>query len=174
MKFENARLIAVAAMLAVASVFCTGCFAGGKSGEKSFGPYVGYVSRNTSASAGLKFDYRLSKVVRLAPEIGLIFRHHDLDGLAVDVNVHFPLEFAGGKAAFYPLVGANFTSWGRHNVDTSTLNDVTTHTNGLGVNAGAGVEYMCKPTLKLSAEARYTLMRHYPTAYVVAGIAFVF
>ena len=141
MKFENARLIVVAVMLAVASVFCTGCFAGGKSGEKSFGPYVGFVTRNTSATAGLKFDYRLSRVVRLAPEIGLIFRHKNLDGLAVDVNVHFPLDFAAGRGAFYPLVGANFTSWGRHNIDTSTLDDVTTHTNGIGLNSGAGIDY---------------------------------
>ncbi len=174
MKFNNARLIAIAVMLAIASVFCSDCVASGKSGQKSFGPYLGFVSRNTSATAGLKFDYRFSKVVRLAPEIGLIFRHHDLDGLAVDVNVHFPLEFAGGRAAFYPLVGAAYTSWGRHNIDSSTLNDVTTHANSLGLNAGAGIEYLCKPTLKLSAEARYTLMRHYPTAYIVAGIAFVF
>ncbi len=143
-------------------------------GETSFGPKVGYVSRNNSATAGLVFQYSLSSVVRIAPELGVIFRHENLDGLAADINVHFPFGFAGGKASVYPLVGANFTSWGRHGIDPETHDDVTSHSNQFGINMGAGLELRCTHSLKLSLEGRYTLMRHYPTAFVTAGIAFVF
>lgn len=143
-------------------------------GEKSFGPGIGYVSRNNSATGALAFTYSLSSVVRLAPEIGIIFRHRNLDGLNACVNVHFPVGAAGSRFAFYPLVGVNFTSWGLHNVDSESGDDVTTHRNLFGLNAGAGVELRCSGALKLSLEARYTLMRHYPTAFVTAGIAFVF
>ena len=142
--------------------------------NKSFGPKVGYVTRNRSVTAGLAFQYRLSKVVRIAPEIGVIFRHRNLDGLTVDVNVHFPIPFAGERAAFYPLVGANFTSWGQHNIHPESHDDVTSHSNTFGLNAGAGLEYYCTQSLKVSVEGRYTLMRHYPTAYYTAGIAFIF
>ena len=143
-------------------------------GEKSFGPYVGYVTRNSSATAGLSFEYTLSSVVRIAPEIGVIFRNRDLGGLTVDVNTHFPLSFAAGKAAFYPLAGLNFTSWSLNGIDPVTSDDVTTHRSRFGLNAGAGVEYFCKPSLKLSVECRYTLMQTYPTAFATAGISFVF
>lgn len=143
-------------------------------GEKSFGPGIGYISRNNSVTAGIAFNYSFSSVVRVAPEIGIIFRHRDLDGLNACVNVHFPLGTAGSRFAFYPLVGANFTSWSLHDIDAESGDDVTTHRNIFGINAGAGVELRCTGALKLSIEARYTLMRHYPTAFVTAGIAFVF
>ncbi|MCM1067974.1 MAG: outer membrane beta-barrel protein [Muribaculaceae bacterium] len=142
-------------------------------GRASLGPKVGFVSRNVSATAGITFEYSFSKHVRIAPEVGVIFRHKDLDGFAADVNVHFPIDMSA-KAAFYPLVGVGFTSWGRHREDAEGGKDVTSHISAFGINAGAGFEYYCTSSLKLSLEARYTLMKHYPTAYVTAGIAFVF
>lgn len=144
-------------------------------GEKSFGPRIGYVSRNSTASAGLAFEYSFSRHVRISPEVGIIFRHRGKDGLGLAANVHFPIDVrSDGKAAFYPLAGISFTSWGLHNLDPDEQKDVTTHTNCVGFNAGAGFEYRVRPSLKLSIEARYTLMRHFPTAQIAAGISFVF
>lgn len=143
-------------------------------GRKSFGPRVGYVSRNNSASAGLAFEYAFSRHVRIAPEAQIVFRHNDLDAFVLNADVHFPIAFAGERAAFFPLVGANFTSWGRHTLSGDDAKDVTSHTNVFGLNVGAGIEYYCKPSLKLSLDARYTLVEHYPGAFVTAGISFVF
>lgn len=172
---RTALLSLFSAIITLAALLAPSCAsAQTRSGEKSFGPKVGFVSRNTSATAGLAFQYSLSRVVRLSPEAAIIFRHNDLDALTVDLNVHFPIPFAGGRASVYPYVGANFTSWGRHGIHPESHDDVTSHSNQCGINAGCGVEYYIKKSLKLSAEARYTLMRHYPTAFVTAGIAFVF
>lgn len=146
----------------------------GHKGEKAFGPRIGYVSRNQSALGGLSFQYSFSDHVRIAPSADIIFRHHDKDGLAVNADIHFPFYFAGGRAAFYPLAGFNFTSWGLHDSHNESGKDVTTHSTNAGLNAGAGVELRCTTSLKLGLEARYTLMRHYPTAAVAASIAFVF
>ncbi len=168
------RLTAIMISLMVSLVCAPAVSAQVERGQKSFGPKVGFVSRNASATAGLTFGYAFSRHVRVVPEVGLIFRHKDLDGLTADINVHFPVGFASGKASFYPLVGVSFASWGRHSVDMSDNKDVTTHINVFGLNAGAGVEVYCTSTLKLSLEGRYTLMHHYPTAFVTAGIAFVF
>lgn len=168
------KTAAAALVLALAA----GCFntsaAQTARGEKAFGPRLGYVSRNESVIAGLGFQYSFSKHVRLAPSVDIIFRHHDKDGFGANADVQFPFGFAASRAAFYPLVGFNFTSWGLHDVDAPGGKDVTTHSTSAGLNAGAGVEYRCKGSLKLSLEARYTLLRHYPTAAVYASIAFVF
>ncbi len=145
-------------------------------GETMFGVKTGYVTRNESALAGLTFGYSFSRHFRVMPEIGIIFRHENLDGLDIACNAQFPVSFAQGKAVFYPLTGINFTSWGLHNEATghSEDDDVTTHRNCMGLNFGAGIEYRCTSSMALHLDARYTLMRHYPTAFVTAGLAYLF
>lgn len=144
-------------------------------GQRTFGPHVGYVSRNASADAGLSFTYAFSSHVRIAPDAFVIFRHHNLDGIGADINMQFPLG-SSSRCAFYPLAGVNFTSWGRHSWSDAEEGgkDVSSHTNLLGLNAGAGFEVNCTSALRLSVEARYTLVRHLPSAFASVGIAYVF
>lgn len=142
-------------------------------GEKSFGPKIGFNSRNTSALAGLTFECPAGKYVRIAPSIGLVFRHNNLAALTVDADVHFPISLSE-RWRFYPLAGLAFNSWSRNGINPESHDDVTTHSNGLGGNAGAGIEVRCKGALKLGLEAKYTLIRHYPNASVSARIAYVF
>lgn len=149
-------------------------YAAVRRGQKSFGPSVGYVSRNRSAYASLNFEYAFSSHVRIAPEVGVIFRNRDLDGLNAGVNVHFPISFSSGMMAVYPLVGLNLTSWGRHGRNEADDKDVTTHTSRMGLNMGAGLELDCTSSLRLRLEGRYSLMEHYPTAFATVGIAYVF
>lgn len=143
-------------------------------GEKSFGPKVGYVTRNNSMSAGLAFQYSLSSVVRIAPEIGLIFRHENLSGLNIDVNVHLPINLNTKRCILYPIIGVNYTSWGLHSINVVNHKDVTEHSNSLGVNGGAGFEYRCNNSMKLALEAHYSLLRHYSTTHLQASIAYIF
>lgn len=143
-------------------------------GERSFGPRVGYVTKNDGILAGLTFQYSFSNHFRLAPEIDVVFRNNDLDALTIYVNTHYPISFASGKAAFYPVAGINFSSWSRHNVNNPDSDDVTSHTNCFGVNAGAGIEYKCSNSLKINFEAVYTLIKHFPNAKVSVGINYVF
>lgn len=142
-------------------------------GEKSFGIKAGYESRNNSAIGGLVFQYAFSQHVRIAPQLGVVFRHEDMDALVVDVDMHFPFAVSG-KANFYPIAGLGFNSWSLHGLNRDNHEDVTSHTNCLGLNAGAGFEFRPQASLKLSLEARYTLIRHYPNAQVTAGIAYIF
>lgn len=143
-------------------------------GEKSFGPRIGYVSRNHSVLAGLSFTLATATHVRLAPEAVIIFRHHNSDALGIAMNVQFPFAFEQSKFAAYPLVGIEYVSWGLHGIDPESAKDVTTHVNRFGANAGGGLELRCNSTLKLNLEARYTLVRKYSTASVSLGINYVF
>lgn len=165
---------ATAAAMLILFFTCGSASAQSVRGEKSFGPRAGYVSRNNSAFAGLEFEYSFSEHLRLAPSADIIFRNEKKDGLAVNLDVHFPFAFAGGRAGVYPLAGVNYTSWGLHSDGADNGKDVTSHANRFGANAGCGIELRCSPTLKLSVEARYSLMKRYSTAFAGVGIAYVF
>lgn len=169
-KAAAAALLSIVMSLAVA----TPAAAQTERGQKSFGLQAGYVSRNTSVFTGLCFEYAFSRHVRLAPQVGVVFRHNNLDAFCIDMDVQFPIAIKQSAWTFYPLVGAAFNSWGRHDIDPESSDDVTTHTTCFGLNAGAGFEVMCTDALKLSLQGRYTLVKHLPGAQVLAGIAFVF
>lgn len=142
-------------------------------GKLSFGPKLGYISRNESALAGLSFDCALSNIFRLATSIGTAFRHEDLDAFIFEMDAHFTVCNAG-QWGVYPLVGMAYNSWGRHDVDIIASDDVSTHTNCLGLNAGAGLELYCSNNLKLGFEAKYTLIRHFPNASAAFRLAYIF
>jgi len=143
-------------------------------GEKTLGIKVGYISHNESAVTGLTFQYALSSMVRLSPEIGCAFRHNNEDALLIDLNVHTPFGISGDKVALYPLAGLAFNSWATHRVSDLDDADVTTHTNRFGVNLGAGFDLRCSSTLKLNIEAKYTLIKSYSGVLLTAGISYIF
>lgn len=144
-------------------------------GECAFGPKAGYVSKNSSAIAGLTFQYGFSKHFRLAPEVSYAFRHRGMDALIVDLNAQMPFNFVGERAALYPLAGFTYQSWNRKNVESNGEGaDVSTREGKFGINAGAGFELRCSSTLKLTLEARYSLLKRYSGAQVTLGIAYVF
>lgn len=142
-------------------------------GQKSFGPKVGYITRNNSALAGLSFDYAFSRHVRIAPSISIAFRHKDRDALLVDIDMHFPIA-TWNTSSIYPLAGVTYNSWGRHNIEPDSHDDVTSHQNSFGLNMGAGWEIRLSNSLKLGIEGKYTLIKHNPNGQFAARIAYVF
>lgn len=157
------------------ALVATGASARILTGEKSFGPKLGYVSHNHSAVAGLVFQYNISTLLRLSPEIGVAFRHYDQDALLIDLNLEMPLTFTDGdKAALYPLVGVAFSSWAHHMHLPEDSKDVTSHANRLGANIGAGFDFKCNQTLKLNIEAKYTIVKSYSSFLATVGIAYLF
>lgn len=160
-------------MLAVAAMPANGQVV---KGEKSFGPKIGYISKNKSAMAGLFFQYAFSEHLRVAPEIGYVFRHNDMDAFTIDINAHVPFGFTGEKAAFYPLAGLNYSSWNCHfdREEFERSDDVSTRTSRFGMNLGAGFELRCNESLKLTLEAKYCLIKSFSSAQIAAGISFIF
>ena len=145
-------------------------------GEKSVGAKLGYVDKNNSASMGLVFQYSFSHHLRVAPEIGCVFKHKNMDAFTIDFNFHTPFTFTGEKAALYPLAGLNYSSWNRTmpRALVDETDDITTRTSRFGLNLGAGFELRCSRTLKLGIEAKYTLIKSYSGASVAAMVCYVF
>lgn len=140
-------------------------------GRKSFGVGAGYVTRNNSATAGLRFSYCISPHLRFAPSIDYAFSNESTDGLIFNLDVQNPFQLGVSRRLWiYDLIGVSYTSWANKPVEP----DVTTRTNRLGVNLGAGLEYSIKPSLKISVEARLCAVKGYSSGLFMAGIAYVF
>lgn len=144
--------------------------------EKAVGIRVGYATRNDCPLAGLSFQYTLKPHFRIAPSADYLFRHHGTDAFAFNLNAQFPIALTpAGRCRFYPLVGLAYYNWSHHNAEDLDLHrDVTSHTIRMGLNAGAGFEVLCTPTLKLSLEGKAALMKSYSEGVFNIGIAYVF
>ena len=145
--------------------------------EKDFGVTAGYVSRNSSALAGIMFQYRFTKVFRLAADAQMAFRNKDRDALLIDVNAHFPFS-CGSRTEVYPIAGANMSAWSRHEVEVADDEaDNSTHTSrstAFGLNAGLGGSLRVTSSLKLSLEATFTAVKRNSGARVAAIISYSF
>ena len=161
-------------MLAVIVLGFAGASAQVARGEKMFGVKVGYVSHNESAVTGLSFRYAVSPWVRIVPEVGCVFRHHNEDAFLVDLNAQVPFTFGTDKVDLYPLAGIAFNSWSKHHLLDNEGNDVTSRINRFGANLGAGFDFKCTSTLNLGIEAKYTLTKAYSSFYLTASISYVF
>lgn len=144
--------------------------------EKAVGVRAGYATRNECPLAGLSFQYAFSQHFRLAPSADYLFRHHGTDAFAFNLNAQFPISLSENQSwRFYPFTGLCYYNWSHHGVgNVNNHKDVTEHTTRLGLNAGAGIEVMCTPTLKLSLEGKLSLMKSYTGGVFNLGIAYVF
>lgn len=145
--------------------------------EKTFGIRVGYNTRTEAPVAGMFFQYGFSNHFRLSPNLDYYFRHNDVDALSVNCNAHFPIKLnKKGSSAIYPLGGLNYTSWSYHfeGDDLEKFNDVSMRRTRVGLNLGAGYEFYASPTLKLSAEAKATLLKSYSSATISLSIGYIF
>ena len=145
-------------------------------GEKMLGIRLGYATENESAVTGLTFRYAVSPWVRIVPEVGCVFRHHNEDAFIGDLNVQVPFSFGSSKVDLYPLGGLSFNSWTRRRLVEveGHFDDVTNRVNRFGANLGAGFDLRCTSTLNFGIEARYTFVKAFTSLYLTASISYVF
>lgn len=143
-------------------------------GEKSVGIKGGYVTRNTSAMAGIFFHYRFSNHFTLSPNIDYVFRNNGSDAFLFNIDTHYPIALGTSRVEFYPIAGLNYSSWGIPGSDNPNEDDVSTRRNQFGLNAGIGFNYQATPTLKLFIQGKYTAVSKYSTGIFSAGIAYTF
>jgi len=150
----------------------------GEKGEKTVGVTAGYNTRNESAVAGLFFQYRINRLLRIAPDVTYIFRHGHTDGLTLNFNFHMPLPVVNDKLNFYPLAGAGYTAWSLHSKTASPAivdgDDVTTRVRKLAFNIGGGFDVYATSTLRIFVEGKYTAVKNYSSGTISAGIGYRF
>lgn len=156
----------IAALCLSALMFCTPATATAR--EKTLGVKLGYAGRNKSPLMGLYFDYRFSNHFALSPNIDYVFRHDGTDAFIFNIDARFPFRVAP-RFDVYPLVGIDYASWAYHHD-----NDSSERLNHLGFNFGAGCDYMCTSSLKLTFQAKYNAIKNVDSAYFWLGIGYVF
>lgn len=161
--------IVAAAVLAAATLLPATASAGGR-GQKTFGIYGGYNTRNESALAGVRFTYRFSEHLRLAPSIDYTFRNNGTDAYNLSIDCHMPFSITPTQRAnVYPIAGIGYSEWSH----TNPMDD-RERTGRLGMNIGGGVECFVTPTLRLAAEGAWRWRKDFPAGAITLSIAYVF
>lgn len=133
-------------------------------GEKSLGISGGYATYNNSGFANLFFQYSFTDHIRLAPEVGYVFRNEDKSAFEISTDLHFPFRIA--KAVnVYPLVGLTYQNW--HNYSGDNLSQ-------FGGDFGGGFELYLTPNLKLNLEGKYSWLKRTSGGFFDLGVAYIF
>ena len=133
-------------------------------GEMTVGVGGGFASYNESGYAKVFFQYTFVPHVRIAPEIGYIFRHEDKTGFLASCDMEFPFRVAQGFYV-YPLAGVTFNSWNY---------SYRSNANRFGGEAGVGMELYITGNLKLNIQGKYSFMSVSSGAFASLGIGYVF
>lgn len=150
------------AILILASLAGT---ASAQKGEKCLGIAGGFASYNTSGFTDVYFQYSFSKHVRIAPEIGYIFRNNNKSGFQASIDMHFPVAIA--KAVnIYPLAGITFNNWNYASDDNSVSRG--------GFDVGMGFDIYFTPHLKMTIQGKYSLMKDVHGAFAGVGLGYIF
>ena len=161
--------IATVALFAAASLLPAAAQAEGR-GQKTFGIYGGYNTRNESALAGVRFTYRFAEHLRLAPSIDYTFRNNGNDAYNLSLDCHVPFALTpSGRLNVYPIAGIGYSEWSR-----PSQTDDRERTGRLGLNVGGGVECFVTPTLRLAAEGAWRWRKDFPAGTITMSIAYVF
>ncbi|MDE5844474.1 MAG: porin family protein [Muribaculaceae bacterium] len=144
--------------------------------EKTIGIEAGYNSRNRSALAGIAFSYRFNRYFRLAPNVQYVFNNNKTDGFSINLDGHIPFSLKNSPVELYPLAGVNYSMWNKKDTKSHRdfSDDVSSRETNFGINLGGGVGMRCSGHLRLFVEGRYTFVRHFSSAMVMAGIQYCF
>ena len=93
-----------------------------------------------------------------------------MSGYQFNGNAHFPIKM-DTRINFYPFAGVTYQSW---RAKFNETDEQETRKNYFGANVGGGFEYFATPTLRLAAEAKYSVLRHYSNGSFTLSIGFVF
>jgi len=134
-------------------------------GEMTLGVAGGYASYNNSGYADIYFQYSFAKHVRIAPEIGYIFKNEGKSGFKASIDMHFPFRLAKGLS-IYPLAGITFDNWNYASDDDNKTR--------FGFDVGGGLDLYLTSFLKLTLQGKYSIVKDTDGAYVGLGIGYVF
>lgn len=161
-KTLGALLISVALL---AGLFTTTSEASAQSkGAMTLGLSGGYAGKNNGGYASLFFMYQFARHVRIAPEIAYVFRNEGKSAFTMDIDMQFPWAMTRGVNV-YPLAGVAFNNWTFEGGGNATR---------VGLDLGGGFDINMTPQLKLTLQAKYTLMNDMGGVYAGMGIGYNF
>lgn len=134
-------------------------------GIATVGMAAGFATYNDGGYANVFLQIPVVQHVRVAPEIGYIFRNKGLSGFEASCDVQFPFLIARGFT-IYPLMGLTYNYWKCQHSDASA--------NRVGFDIGAGIDIMLAKNLKLIIQGKGSLMNDTGGGFFCAGIGYTF
>lgn len=162
MKSTMRQLIAVFTLLIAA--ICTPSVANAGVGDKTIGFAGGYASHNGGGYADVYFQYTFAPHLRIAPEIGYVFRNEGKSAFIASVDLQLPFGIARGFNV-YPLVGATLNCWDYQHGGHATRG---------GFDFGGGFDIGLTPLLKLNVQCKYSLMNDTSGCFLNFGLGYNF
>lgn len=154
----------LAAILLLSGLLAAPTAASAQKGEKTVGIAGGFATYNNGGYADIYFQYSFAQHVRIAPEIGYVFRNGGKSGFEFSADVQFPFRIARGFG-IYPLVGLTYNNWSFSN---------SHHASRFGGDFGAGFDIYLTTNLKLTLQGKYSVMNDTGGAFFGMGIGYVF
>lgn len=133
-------------------------------GEKTLGISAGLATYNSGGFSEAYFHCTLMPHIRIAPQVGYVFRNEGKSAFTFDFDVHFPFRFSRGLN-FYPIVGFAFNNWSFQHAG---------HISRAGMNFGGGVDIYLTRDLKLNVQGKYSMMNDTGGGFIGAGIGYIF
>lgn len=158
----------LSSLLLTTAAFCgmalSPAFASAASHEKSLGVGGGYATHNHSGYGKIFFQYSFKPFLRIAPEIGYVFKHENSSGFEAAVDMHFPFRVARGLK-LYPLAGVAINNW--------SITDGG-HVTRAGFNLGGGVDLYFTPSFKIGLQGKYSLLKDTDGGFFDISFGYVF
>lgn len=149
-------LLALGAMSTTASAQSTG--------EKTLGVAGGIATYNNGGYVKGFFQYQIVPHVRIAPDLGYVFRNEGKSAFFFDVDVQFPFRLARGFS-LYPLAGFTYNNWSYEHAG---------HASRAGFNIGAGFDIYATRSFKISLQGKYSMMNDTGGGFFDLGFGYVF
>lgn len=157
------KALAATSLLAVAAIFTPSASAQSK-GEMTLGIAGGYATHNDGGYADIYFQYTVAPHVRIAPEVGYVFRNEGESAFVCSFDMQFPFRLAKGFN-IYPLAGLTLNSWNPEHHDNYTR---------VGADFGAGFDIYLTSNFKLNLQGKYSLMNDCSGGFFNMGFGYVF
>ncbi len=132
-------------------------------GAMTLGLSGGYATENNGGYTNLFFLYSFAPHVRIAPELGCVFRNDGKSAFIMSADMHFPFSIARGVQV-YPLAGLTFNNWSYSGGSSARL----------GGDVGAGFDINMTQQIKLTVQGKYSLMKDYSGGFIGMGIGYNF
>ena len=160
----NRFLRAFTLCAALFGLFGTGAESFAQKGEKTLGIMGGMATYNSGGFSQLYFQYTFGNHLRIAPDMGYVFRNEGKSAFFMDLDLQLPFRLGRG-VNIYPLAGLTFNNWSWKGGG---------HESRLGMNFGAGLDIYLTRNLKLNLQGKYSMMNDTGGGFVGLGLGYIF
>ncbi len=143
---------------------------------------IGSGSDLTNFGLGVKFQYGITKEIRLEPSFNYFFEASNVSMWDLGVNAHYLFRNSSNKSlTLYPIAGLALVGT-KLTIETDPIYmdgelivpGTSTSATGsdIGINFGGGIEYKLNSKVSLSGEAKYQVVEDYSRFIISGGINF--